>query len=581
MDRRAFLMSSVGAACLPMQARAKPKSKPRENRYNIVLIVAEDLSPRIGCYGDTIAQTPMIDQLAREGVRYTHAFTSAPVCAPSRAALITGMHQQSIGAQHMRTMGPPSLPGGAGFDYQAVPPPFVKAFPELLRGAGYVTTNAHKTDYQFGKPFTVWDYEGPDMFNWRKATENHSDAPFFSMINLLITHESFIWPVDMPATTEIERSIVARNQRALAAFPAKTDPAKVIVPPFLPDTPIVRRDIARFYDNIAVMDGQVGQIIEALKADGKLDNTIVIWTTDHGDGLPHGKRNLYDAGLHVPLIVRYPDNYQAGTICDDLVSFVDIAPSFLALAGAPIPNWMQGRNFLGRRPSPRVNAVFAASDRMDEVPGKWRSVRTQTHQYLVNDMPERPLYDALSFRDAMPSMKELWRLHGQGQLSPLIESQFTPNRPREELYDLRSDPEQTQNIAQAETSRAIMTAMRRRAAQFRRRVPDWSSQSEREMVETRMWPNLRQPKTQAPMSTIDRNGKVSLTCSTQGASIGYQLAGDPKDKWRLWTPTMVLNVDSLAAGMPKLKAKAIRYGFAESDVVEIAGTDISQPTRLE
>ena len=378
----------------------------------------------------------------------------------------------------------------------------------------------------------------------------------------------------MPTTTEVERLIVARNQRALAAFPPKTDPAKVIVPPFLPDTSVVRRDIARFYDNIAIMDGQVGQIIDALKADGKLDNTIVIWTTDHGDGIPHGKRNLYDAGLHVPLIVRYPDGFQAGHVCDDLVSFVDLAPSFLAIAGATIPNWIQGRNFLGRRPAPRVNAVFSASDRMDEVPGKWRSVRTQNHQYLINDMPERPLMEPLGFRDSMPTMKELWRLHRLGQLSPLMETQFTQNRPREELYDLRSDPDQTQNVAKAETSLAILKAMRRKAAQFRRRVPDWSNQTEREMVESRMWPNLQQPKTQAPILTKDQNGNVGMSSLTLGASIGYQLTNDSEDKWRLWTPTTVLNLNRLGSGVQKMRAKAIRYGFAESDVVELAAADI-------
>jgi N-sulfoglucosamine sulfohydrolase len=265
MNRREFVMASA-AATLPLGRQA-------ERQPNILFIVAEDLSPRLGCYGDAVAQTPRLDRLARESVRYTNAFTTAPVCAPSRAAMITGIHQQSIGAQHMRTMGAAGLPGGAGFDYQAVPPEHVKAFPELLRRAGYFTSNAFKTDYQFGTPFSIWDVEAPDMFNWRHAP---SGSPFFAMVNLMITHESYIWPVDMVPANPVEAAIVNRNRRDLAAHPAVTDPATVIVPPFLPDTPVVRRDIARFYDNIAIMDGQVGVLLDALEADGLADNTIVV-----------------------------------------------------------------------------------------------------------------------------------------------------------------------------------------------------------------------------------------------------------------------------------------------------------------
>ncbi len=254
-------------------------------RPNIVWISNEDMSPRLGAYGDTMARTPVLDRLARESIRYTRAFTTAPVCAPSRAAIITGMYQTAIGAQHMRTTEDrvPELPG----PYLAVPPFYVKAFPEYLRAAGYYTTNRAKTDYQFGVPFTIWDGLGPNA-HWRNRADK--SQPFFSVFNLEVTHESQIFP-----------SSPARKGKPLV-----TDPAKIQVPPYYPDTPAVREELARVYDNIADMDGQVGAILKQLEDDGLADNTIVFYWSDHGDGVPRAKRSLYDSGLRVPLMIRWP-----------------------------------------------------------------------------------------------------------------------------------------------------------------------------------------------------------------------------------------------------------------------------------
>jgi N-sulfoglucosamine sulfohydrolase len=546
MNRREFVTASV-AATLPLARNAR-------RQPNILFIVAEDLSPRLGCYGDAIARTPRLDRLAQESVRYTNAFTTAPVCAPSRIAMITGMHQESIGGQHMRTMGAAGLPGGAGFDYQAVPPEHVKAFPELLRKAGYFACNAFKTDYQFGTPFSIWDLDAPDMFNWRKAP---SGSPFFAMVNLMITHESYIWPVDMVPSNPVEAAIIARNSRDLAAHPPVTDPASVFVPPFLPDTPVVRRDIARFYDNIAIMDGQVGILLDALEADGLSENTIVVWTTDHGDGLPHGKRNAYDAGLRVPLLVRYPDRWRAGTVCEELFSFIDFAPSFLKLATARAAPWHQGRSAFGRRPQSEPPAVFAAADRMDEVPGKWRTARTRTHAYLSNEQPQRPMFEPLAFRDSMPTMRELWRLHNSGRLDPLIESQFLPNRASEELYDVRIDPDQITNIAAGDNQRPIMARMRQMMRHFRAATPDWSDETERQMVEHRMWPGLQQPVTQKPTILSSRSRRRLRIQATNNASIGWRYIGE--DSWKLYSaPITIQN--------KPIETKAIRYGWRESDV---------------
>ncbi len=522
----------------------------RSARPNIVLIVAEDLSLRIGAYGDPVARTPRIDGLARAGVRFTNAFTAAPVCAPSRAALITGVYAQAIGAQHMRTSRAWDEPGGGpSFSYLAVPPPEVKAFPELLRRAGYFTVNHRKTDFQFGDPFTIWDVNELDakksQLIWRVAPR---DRPFFAMINPVITHESEIWP--------------QRRRRVL------TDPNTVTVPPYLADTPVTRIDIAQHYDNIAVLDSQVGEILDSLEADGLLDNTIVIFTTDHGDGLPYAKRRLYDAGLHVPLIVRFPDGRDAGSVRTDLVSFVDLGPTILGLAGVEPPAFMLGQPFLGPNPSPERRYVFAAADRMDTSGGQWRSVRDARFEYLVNRMPEVPFFEHIAFRDRMPSMQELWHLHAEGKLTPLQESQFTAPRPPEELYDLVADPDQTSNLANDPSYSSDLARLRATLADFESRTPDLSRDSERVMAE-RMWPGLKQPTTESPVATrvaVWDGDAIALSSATPGASIGYRLSDDPPDRWRPYVGPIP------RPNGTAIEAKAVRYGYAESAVIEVVNS---------
>jgi N-sulfoglucosamine sulfohydrolase len=272
--------ATLAAALLALAARpaVAQDAPPRAQKPpNILWISAEDMSPHLGAYGDALARTPNLDKLAAESIRFTNAFSTAPVCAPSRAAIITGMYQNAIGAHHMRTREDtvPELPG----PYLAVPPFYVKAFPEYLRASGYFTSNRFKTDYQFGAPFTIWDDLGKEA-HWRHRPDK--GQPFFSVFNLEVTHESSSFP---------------RNRRPA---PRVTDPARVAVPPYYPDTPAVREELARLYDNVAVMDGQAGQLLRELEEDGLADSTIVFFWSDHGDGVPRAKRSLYEAGLRVP-----------------------------------------------------------------------------------------------------------------------------------------------------------------------------------------------------------------------------------------------------------------------------------------
>jgi arylsulfatase A-like enzyme len=274
-------------------------ARPASARPNIVVIMFDDLSPRIRALGDPVAHTPALDRFAGEAVHYPNTFTTSPVCAPSRSALMTGVHQQTLGTMHMRTRGAAGLRGGGPIEYDAVPPAQVKAFPELLRAAGYHTVNIGKFDYQFGEPFTMWDDAGPSA-DWRRRP---GDRPFLAVINLQHTHESYLWPEETTSQNRLVQLVSQRNRRDFANKVRRTDPAAVVVPPYLPDTPVVRQDLARLYDNLSFDDQNVQRIMDALRADGVLDNTIVVVTSDHGDGLPRVKRAIHASGLRVPLLV--------------------------------------------------------------------------------------------------------------------------------------------------------------------------------------------------------------------------------------------------------------------------------------
>ncbi len=558
----AFFVGAIAliAACAGHVAppeTAQP-SLTSATRPNIVLVLFEDLSPRFGAYGDSLAQTPNFDRIASEGVLYTKVYTSSGVCAPSRAALITGRYQQTIGAQHMRTTSAAGLPPGGPQNYLAVPPESVKAFPELLRAAGYHTSNNSKTDYQFGEPFTVWDVSG-DAADWSGRTQGQ---PFFHMRTLLTTHESAIWPIDMEPSSPIESFVVANNAKVFADRKALTDPAAVEVPPYLPDTPEVRRDIATHYDNIAFTDAALGALYDRLEQDGLLDTTILIISTDHGDGLPRMKRSLYDSGLHVPFVIRYPDGRGAGTVNDELVSFVDLAPTILSWAGLAPPDWIQGRDVAGPDRDPARDYVFAAQDRMDNELNWHRAARDERFKYIRNYLPDDPYFEPLSFRDSQPSMKALWAGLEAGTLPDAARRLFEPLA-EDQLYDTEADPHEVNNLAGDPAYAAELLRLEGALDAWLADVGDLSRLPEAEMIET-FWPSGIQPQTAAPDIAVRAESgarKVTLSCSTPGASIGYQ-TGDADGAWQLYTEPLQLDEGT------SIRTKAIRYGFTESETIE-------------
>ena len=533
--RREFLKRAAGGAVASLAAsrilfaQTETSTMPAgAKRPNILWISCEDMSPNLGCWGDAYATTPNLDRLAAEGVRFTQAFTVAAVCAPSRSGIITGMYPTTIGSHHMRT---------GNKKYECVPPPYVKCFTEYLRAAGYYCTNDAKTDYQFASPRTAWD----ECRKGARWTGRAPGQPFFSVINLECTHESRNWDV---------------NEDLMH------DPTKVTVPPYYPDTPLVRRTLARCHDQITRMDSQAGEILQSLEADGLADDTIVFFWSDHGAGLPRAKRWLYDSGIHVPLIIRRPGRRDAGTASDRLVSFLDFGPTVLLLAGVAVPEHMQGRAFLGPAAGPPREFIYAVRDRMDETYDCLRAVRDRRFKYIRNYQPEKPYAQPIAYMDKMPMMQEMRRLAAEGKLSGPAALFFRPVKPREELYDTQADPHEVNDLAANPDHADTLARLRAVHEQWREETGDLGQMPEEELKE-RMWPGGQQPQTAAPVlrpagGTFQGPTTVEIACETDGASIAWADQEGDSAPWRLYTGPVRVEKSGL------VRTRACRLGFKES-----------------
>ncbi|NIP22550.1 MAG: sulfatase-like hydrolase/transferase [Phycisphaerae bacterium] len=406
---------------------------------NILWITCEDMNPYLGCYCDTYAITPNLDKLAAEGVLYTNAYATAPVCAPARSCLVTGMYATSLGTQHLRS------------DVKL--PKQIKCFPQYLRKYGYYCSNNSKKDYNF-TDIEVWD-ESSKTAHWRKRKPGQ---PFFSVFNFTSTHQGQINGTDEEFFAKYRSKLKPQELH---------DPAEVPLPPYYPDTPMVRKIWTRYYDLITFMDNQVGDLLGQLEDDGLADNTIVFFFADHGLGVPRHKRTLYDSGLHVPLIIRFPARFQnlaplkAGRRIDRLVSFVDFAPTVLSLAGLPKPNYMQGRAFLGVWAGQPREYIFGASSRVDEVYEMSRSVRDKRYKYIRNYMPHLPYIQPSEYPDRADIMKELRRVVKEDALNDTQKLLWQPAKLLEELYDTLTDPHEINNLADSAQHQHILERMRK------------------------------------------------------------------------------------------------------------------------
>lgn len=536
-----LLYLALASCTAPSETQeSRPASADLGFRPNIVWVVAEDMSPYLEYYGDSTIHAPNLHRIASEGVIYTNVYSTAGVCAPSRSTLATGMYQTSMGTHHMRTTGSPTyLPEGV-VPYSTVIPAEAKMHSEYLRKAGYYVTNNSKEDYQFKAPVTAWD-ESSNEAHWRNRPEG---KPFFSIFNFNICHESGMW----------------RN----AEHPLQVDPDSVPVWPYYPDTPLVREEIARMYSNILEMDEQVGEILDQLEADGLMDSTIIVFYADHGGPLPRQKREIYDTGLKVPMFIRYPDKRMAGEYEDELVSFVDFAPTLLSMAGIEPPAHMQGRAFAGTYEDPTARQyIYAGRDRLDSEYDMVRAVRDQRFKYFKNYQPEKPYFMEIAYREQMRLMQALHEYDSLGQLNEQQALWFQNSKPEEELYDLENDPYELNNLAENPEYQDKLTELRQKLVEWQEKYGDKGFIPETEMLR-QMWPNLEQPVTEKPIIT-SVDGALEVSCPTEGASIAYQLRDAEGENlypgWQVYTEPLELAEGQTVVVMGE------RIGYAPSEEV--------------
>jgi uncharacterized sulfatase len=420
------------------------------DRPNILWITSEDHGPQMGCYGDPVARTPNVDALAAQGMLFKHAWSNAPVCAAARTTIISGMYAPSLGGEHMRSEVP--MPAG------------IKMYPQYLREAGYYCTNNVKEDYNLTKPGQVWD-ESSAQAHWRKRKEGQ---PFFAVFNAVASHES---------------QVIKRPHELV------TDPAKVRVPAYHPDTPEVRHDWAQYYDQVSVVDAIAGEKLKEIADAGLAEDTIVFYYADHGPGMPRSKRWPSDSGLHVPMVVYFPakwrqlapKEYGPGVKSDRLVSFVDLAPTLLSLAGVQPPASMQGFAFAGRFQTDPQPVVHGFRGRMDERYDLVRSVTDGRFVYLRNYHPHRSQAQHVNTQFQTPTTQVWYRLFEQGQANE-AQAIFwrTPKAP-EELYDLQSDPDEVHNLAAVPEHRATLERLRTSQQALAARIRDTGFLTEAEV----------------------------------------------------------------------------------------------------
>ena len=535
---------------LSINSKAQNKSK---KPLNIVWLSTEDMGPILGSYGNKVIKTPNLDKLAKEGVRYTNAYSTVGVCAPSRFSIITGVYSARIGAHNMRTgdyhnyktpeevthktyKGIKDKTGRNIPEYEVVPPTYVKPFTEILRKKGYYTANNFKCDYQFNAPFTAWD-EVSYSVSYKDAP---AGKPFFYVRNFLVTHESRIWQ--------------RKNK------PLTVKQSEVIVPTYFADIPEVRQDIARKYSNIEEMDRQVGELMKQLEEDELLDNTIIMFWSDHGGNLLRQKRAVGNTGLHVPLIIRYPNKKMAGKVDDRIVSLMDLGPTVLSLLNIKPPNHYDGKAFAGKYEEAPRKLVFGTADRFDETTDMQRSVLDGRFVYIKNFLPQLPLIYRNRYREQITMNAKLIELNRQKKLKGDAAYMFMKTKPREELYDLENDPYEVHYLAEDPNYEKHLSKYRKALANWQLEIGDKGFIPEHDLIEL-FWPEMRQPVTKNVLFTEQSQGMLQLECKTEGASIGYQTGKDiGTNHWNLYhTPIQQKNNQ-------KIVARAIRIGYKASEI---------------
>ncbi len=573
------------ASCQSKQKEATSKNVEVEvfelpERPNILWLVTEDMGAYIPPFGDTTVKTPHLTRLANEGVIYPNLYSTSGVCAPSRAAIATGMYPSSIGANHMRTNSYTQVTGLPA--YEAVPPSEVKMVSELLRKAGYYCTNNYKEDYQFRAPKTAWD-ESSKYAHWRNREVNQ---PFFSVFNFTETHESGLFEPygfrqvetrhyragDTTYSWKKNGLPDAKNRTAegntKVHLPKNT---KFNIPPYLADTEATRNDMWKLYNNIAEMDQQVGAVLKQLEDDGLLDNTIVFFYGDHGGPLPREKRLIYDSGLNTPMIIRFPKKLKAGTKEDKMISFIDFAPTLLSLINEKPLDYMQGQAFLGKhQPKKERKYIHGAADRFDGFTDVLRAVRDKKFKYIRNYKPEQGYYLPVEYREKIPAMQDLLRLRDEGELNEVQMQWFRTSKPKDELFDCDADPFELNNLAEDPKYKEKLSELKHEMDRWLETINDDPNMLEKQLV-NKLWNGAnKQPVTATPKIS-NFNNEITILCSTEGASIGYKIKTKNSKLPSVWsiykTPFKLLKDSDLIV-------EAHRIGYKPSRIFTVNSANL-------
>jgi len=530
-------------------------SKTSDEKLNVIWISCEDMGPVLSSYGVKEISTPNIDKLAEEGIKYTNAYSTVGVCAPSRFSIITGMYPARLGAHNMRTgnfytyKDPDKLTykqnkgvidkSGINIpEYEVVTPTNIKAFTEYLRNENYYCINNNKCDYQFNSPFTAWD-EVSGNISYKDRPKN---TPFFYVKNLMVTHESRIW--------------LRKNE------PITVNKDILKIPAYYPDIPEVRNDIAIKYSNIQEMDRQVGEIISDLEKNDLLDKTIIFFWSDHGGNLLRQKRAVGNSGLKVPLIIRFPDGYRSGEVDNRIVSLMDLGPTTMSLLGIKPPSFLDGKAFLGKYKTKPRNYAFGSADRFDESTDMQRSVIDGRFVYIKNFMPELPLIYRNKYREQVSMNKKIIQMDRDDELIGDSKYIFMKSKQDEELYDLKFDPYEVDNIANNPDYKDKLIELRNALNTWQYEIDDKGFTNESELI-NEFWPNMIQPITKPVEITVSDN-VISLKCETKGASIGYQIGAQiGSQNWKLYNKPFDLSSNQ------KLATRAIKIGYKASTISNI------------
>ena len=535
-------ISLILAITLTISCANKKENKTLEitdNLPNIIWLVAEDQSPDFfPMYGDSTISLPSLTALATDGVVFDNAFSPVPVCAPARSALITGMYPTTLGTHNMRTHAPWRGENNKPYpnldipSYSPIVPEGVKMFTEYLRKEGYYCVNGPKEDYNFAKTEAAWDESSKDR-HWRKRKEGQ---PFFAVFNFAVCHESQIWK---------------RSKDSLYV-----DPESVPVPPYFPDNLVIRHDLAVNYSNLKRLDNQIAEVIGQLKEDGLYENSIIFFYGDHGGPFPRHKRALYDTGIKVPLVVKFPENQKAGSRDNSMISFIDFAPTVLSMAGIEPPKVMQGKAQFGAFEAPKKSAyTFHSSDRFDGLYDRLRAVRSTHYKYIKSFNTQISHAMPVAYREQMPMMQELRELYAAGKLNDKQSLWLHPTKPEEELYDLENDPYELENLADRPDLRDSLLHYRTVLNTWIKETKDLGQYAEEDLIN--QWlPEGTQPKL-LPLEMEENESGIRLISKKSDATILWKQSEDVA--WRIYDVPLPLGTH--------FEAKAERIGYSDSDIL--------------